>query len=744
MKRILCLLVALAMVVLIAPITVHASDITVTINGVRVNFPDTQPVTVNGHILVPVRAVFEALGFEVAWDGTNRTATITRDNDIIRMTLGSTTFYVNGRRERLDIPAQSIGGRTMIPLRQPLEAVGYNVKWDGASRTMLVSNPFVTAQPLTLQTRVLGQNRYVCANGTLWSWGNNDAGRLGNGTTIDSPTPVRTLENVVYFTQTPVVQTHFAIRTDGSLWGWGRNDIGQLGDGTTTNRLTPVQILNNVTHIVQNYNNAFVIRTDGSLWGWGNSRYLSGIVSTHSQLTLSPVKIMDDVVFVYTSRNVPNVFAIQSDGSLWAWGFNNSGTIGDSTTIDRFSPVRVMENVVYVTSMESTIFAIRNDGSLWGWGRNWEGVINGTATSHYLRPVRIMDDVASVHIPQNASVRVIRTDGSLWSWGRIAGIDRGLHGDNTAVNEHSLPMWIIDNVSHTGGEQRVSYVIRTDGSLWTWGINSVLLYSPISLGGASDVPELWFGVANLIGDGTMNIRRHSPVHILNDVVAVHIDTSARWSMAVRADGSLWAWGTVQDWYGDDVLKSATFPLSNRTDVYNPDLGILIRPVQVMPSGSIMLPDGSEPIVLAETLLAQAEALLAQQLVGSWRLVEINRDPAATTSYRLSVYTTMDIHADGTFIGVYKGSNIPIAAGKNTIESHDNWLWHDFLPQSEKWYILQGQLRTQRTDNDNNLINHRHLGHTFEIKNNRLYLYSEWIDVQGPTFRQLVYERITSL
>jgi hypothetical protein len=115
------------------------SSISVTINGMRVNFADQQPTIIGERTLVPVRGVFEALGFAVGWDGEARQVTLTRASDAIIITINSATFTVNGRVHTLDVPAQIIGGSTMLPIRAPLEAAGYNVGWDGDSQTVIIT-----------------------------------------------------------------------------------------------------------------------------------------------------------------------------------------------------------------------------------------------------------------------------------------------------------------------------------------------------------------------------------------------------------------------------------------------------------------------------------------------------------------------------------------------------------------------------------------------------------------------------
>jgi len=112
----------------------------VTVDGRFVNFSGQYPVVVDGHTLVPVRAVFEHLGFVVGWDIVTQTATITRGTDVIIITIGSTEFTTNGDSHMFDVQAQLIGGSTMVPIRLPLESVGYYVDWDGVSSTVLITS----------------------------------------------------------------------------------------------------------------------------------------------------------------------------------------------------------------------------------------------------------------------------------------------------------------------------------------------------------------------------------------------------------------------------------------------------------------------------------------------------------------------------------------------------------------------------------------------------------------------------
>lgn len=114
------------------------NDITVTIDGQRVAFQGQPPVIITGRTLVPVRGVFETLGFNVNWNSQLRQVTLTRDDDTIVITIDSSVFTHNGVRHTLDVPAQTINGRTLLPIRALVEAVGYNIRWNGTTATVLI------------------------------------------------------------------------------------------------------------------------------------------------------------------------------------------------------------------------------------------------------------------------------------------------------------------------------------------------------------------------------------------------------------------------------------------------------------------------------------------------------------------------------------------------------------------------------------------------------------------------------
>ncbi|MCL2386411.1 MAG: stalk domain-containing protein [Defluviitaleaceae bacterium] len=160
MKKMFFCLAMMAMVIFVSSAVAYANTaIDVVVNGERVTFTDQEPVVVDGRTLVPVRGVFEMLGFEVEWESATSTAVLTSENHTVKITIGQSTFFTNGVAHTLDVPAQSIGGRTMVPLRLPLESIGYYLDWCGSMRRVAVTSVRVTAgfRPVGRPTILPGQ-----------------------------------------------------------------------------------------------------------------------------------------------------------------------------------------------------------------------------------------------------------------------------------------------------------------------------------------------------------------------------------------------------------------------------------------------------------------------------------------------------------------------------------------------------------------------------------------------------------
>ncbi|MCL2402409.1 MAG: leucine-rich repeat domain-containing protein [Oscillospiraceae bacterium] len=189
MKKRMFTLVLIAITALVVAPLAYADDaIGVTIEGQPVIFADQTPAIRGGRTLVPVRGVFEHLGFEVDWDDATRTAVLTSDTHEVRIPVGSDVFTTNGAEFTLDVPAQIIGGRTMVPIRLPLESVGMHVDWDITTRTVLVSKAPIGDVPAYITIR---GEQISTAETELFLWGSM-------GLTDEDIVPLRYMTNLTH------------------------------------------------------------------------------------------------------------------------------------------------------------------------------------------------------------------------------------------------------------------------------------------------------------------------------------------------------------------------------------------------------------------------------------------------------------------------------------------------------------------------------------------------------------------
>ncbi len=214
-----------------------------------------------------------------------------------------------------------------------------------------------------------------------------------------------------------------SIGTNGSLWAWGENSSGQLGDGTTDSSTEPVQEAtgtNDWSSVSAGGNHTVSIKTDGSLWAWGAND--SGQLGDTWDIVKEPVQVDNNYDWNSISAGDKHTVAIKTDGTLWAWGANGSGQLGDGSEYNSYEPLQEYwetNDWSSVSAGGNHTVAIKTDGSLWAWGENSRGQLgDGTVTNSTI-PVREYtkaNDWSSVSAGGNHTVAT-KTDGSLWTWG---------------------------------------------------------------------------------------------------------------------------------------------------------------------------------------------------------------------------------------------------------------------------------------------------------------------------------------
>ena len=206
--------------------------------------------------------------------------------------------------------------------------------------------------------------------------------------------------------------------------------------------------------------------------------------------------------------------AILDDGSLWTWGLNNYGQLGDGTKESRSIPKKILNNVKSVDLGYNTGAAIKTDGTLWVWGNNMYGFFGNGTTESSMVPIQVMDNVDSIAFGEGAAVAV-KKDGSLWSWG-LNGF--GQLGNGVTITPSTIPVKIMEDVRQADIVCYHGAAVKKDGSLWIWGRNN----------------------SYQLGDGT-NENRSTPFKLMDDVKSVSLGMNE--SSVIKEDGSLWAWGS---------------------------------------------------------------------------------------------------------------------------------------------------------------------------------------------------------
>jgi len=321
---------------------------------------------------------------------------------------------------------------------------------------------------------------------TLFTWGYNGVGQLGDNTIANKSNPVQTVAGGINWKQiSGSINTHtVGIKTDGTLWAWGQNANGQLGDSTIINRSSPVQTIafgTNWKQVSSGYYTA-AIKTDGTLWTWGPNVTFGQLGDNTVAPKSSPVQT---VAFGTNWKQVSSGFyhcaAIKTDGTLWTWGRNNYAQLGINTVANKSSPV---QTVAYGTNWKSvsaggrTTAAIKNDGTLWIWGDGDKGEL-GDNLSYVSGNNRKSSPIQTITFGTNWKqvsagyyhTTAIKTDGTLWCWGSNTD---GQLGDNTIVSKSSPVQTIAFGTSwkQVSAGYKFTAAIKTDGTLWNWGANT--------------------------------------------------------------------------------------------------------------------------------------------------------------------------------------------------------------------------------------------------------------------------------
>ena len=344
----------------------------------------------------------------------------------------------------------------------------------------------------------MGHSLAIREDETVWAWGANYSGQLGDGTNTNRHTPVQVINlNNVVAVATRDSHT-LALRDWGTIWAWGRNDFGQLGYGTTINRNTPVKVnIGRVVAIATGGDHSLALKEDGTVWTWGNNYFGQlgdGTYGGHENTMKPPLQVSNLNNVVAIAAGMGHSIALKADGTVWTWGANSSGQLGDGATYNISpTPVQVsnLTNVIAIAAGEYHSLALKADGTVWTWGSNDFGQLGDGTTINRNTPVQVNSLNNAVNIAAGWSYSVaLKEDGTVWAWGRN---DYGQLGDGTNEDNY-IPVQVsnLNNVVAVAAGMWHSIALKEDGSIWTWGRND----------------------SGQLGDGS-SINRNTPVRVRN-------------------------------------------------------------------------------------------------------------------------------------------------------------------------------------------------------------------------------------
>lgn len=407
---------------------------------------------------------------------------------------------------------------------------------------------------------------FLQSTGNLWSWGNNTAGQLGDGTTQTRRSPVRVAGT--WMSVAAGANHTVAIAMDGSLWAWGQNWLGKLGDGTTQQRNAPVRIGaeqdRNWISVRAGLEHTVALKSDGTLWAWGSNEYYQLNNPNLMQATRPDRVAGSDWIAI--AAGFRHTAALKADGTLWTWGDNSYGQLGWGSNVQarRYQQVGTDSDWVAVAAGAWHTAALKANGTLWAWGKNETGQLGNNANTSANSPVRIGADSDWVTVQAGAFHTLgLKSNGSVWVWGENNSGQLGTGSSTSSITPVRLGT-DTDWIAIAAGSSSAA-AMKSDGTVWTWGRDELALaprvvptflmsdrgWKSVAAGGLHSLVlnsrgRLYAsgsGYRYQLGDGVHhNISGYRRIGA--DQNWVSVVAGEKFSAALKSDGSLWFWGTM--------------------------------------------------------------------------------------------------------------------------------------------------------------------------------------------------------
>jgi alpha-tubulin suppressor-like RCC1 family protein len=345
----------------------------------------------------------------------------------------------------------------------------------------LASTPnLVVVPPSMCPTSTLSGGSYfgmaVEGSGVIRSWGAG-ADELGNGSQTSSLTPVTVSVLTTAVSVAAGTADTLALQSDGSVWGWGANAAGELGINTTTPQPSPVRIAglpSDTIAVSMGNSHALALTASGAVWGWGSnaSGQLGTSVGSGSLVPVPLPGLGSGIVAVAAGSDYS--LALQSNGTVLAWGNNRFGTLGNGTTTNSPvpAPIQGLPGAVAISAGTFFALALTANGEVWAWGDGGHGELGNGAFASSLLPVKVLAPTGTIAISAGgAHVLALRSDHTVWAWGAN---DKGQLGSG-GTTDLDVPTQVVDLATDVvgiaaGGD--FSLAVHLDGTVSAWGGNA--------------------------------------------------------------------------------------------------------------------------------------------------------------------------------------------------------------------------------------------------------------------------------
>ena len=481
----------------------------------------------------------------------------------------------------------------------------------------------------------------IQSNGTLWLWGDNLSGELGNGTLTSTLVPTQLGTATDWLSVVTGDRYTLAIKTNGTLWAWGENGMGQLGDGTQVDKLVPVQIGTDTDwkSVSSRYVHTMALKTNGTLWSWGGNNFSGALgLGVVTGMVTQPTQVGTDSDWQSVSASWwRHGAAIKTNGTLWSWGENFRGELGDGTNITRYTPVQVGSATDWQSVSTGYVYtlAIKTNGTLWSWGVNvWGQLGNGTNIN-----TNSPGQVGTVSTWQVASSGFthslgLRTDGTLWAWGRNDAHQLGINDTlkrNVPVEVFSPSITV--NATSISACAGASLALTASGAVtytWTSGVSNGVPFVPASSG--------VYTVTGSDVNGCYNTATVAVTVIPNTTVTANatsnnVCTGGTVSLTGSGGGPyVWS-GGITDGVSFTPTTTSTYTVTDATGCSNTaSITVNVLPLPVVSVNSVSICAGSNALLTASVNPATGTTYSwSQSSTGN----PVTVSPSTTASYTVT-------------------------------------------------------------------------------------------------------------